>query len=66
MARSTGKRGGAVGVSTHKTAQMHSVQEIQEEPVSEPTFNTVPNVNITSSESHIVDLYAVGAKIEEE
>jgi hypothetical protein len=64
LARGAGKRGRAVGVSTLATAQVHDVQEKQIE-IAEPTFSTVPNVNATPSESHIVDLYAVGAKTKE-
>ena len=61
MAGSTGKRGWAVSVSTHTTAQTSGKQGDQEIDA----FNTMSNVDPAAFESNIVDLYAVGAKINE-
>ena len=60
MARGSGKRGRVVGVSTHTTTLASGGQEINS------AFSTAPNVNPEVSESNVVDLYAVGAKLEEE
>jgi hypothetical protein len=62
MARSPGKRGRAVSVSTHKTAQEKGGREEQNNGNAVPAFSTNSNVDSAVFESYIVDLYAVGAE----
>jgi hypothetical protein len=65
MAGYSGKRGRAVELSTHMTAQADNGQKGQVE-ASESTLDTVLDVNPGLSEPYIVDLYVVGAKLEDE
>lgn len=64
MAGYSGKRGGAVCISTPTTAPTCSAQDDKDIRVAEATIYTVSHVISTNSESSIVDLYAVGANNE--
>jgi hypothetical protein len=66
LAGCTGKWGRAVSVNTPATAQACDKRVSQGVEVPESTFSTVSNVKSTISQSYIVDLYAVGAKPNEE
>ena len=57
-----GKRGRAISVSTHTTAQVDGKQGERENIVAETTFSTMSNVDSAVIESHIIDLYAMGVK----
>ena len=59
MARSTGKWGRAVELSTDATTQIHTQQQNGHFEIS----NTVSHVKTTIPESNVVDLFGIGASI---
>ena len=65
LAGCSGKRGRAIGVSTHTTAQIDDKQEERGEIVAEPAFSISSNVDLAVIEPTIIDLYAVGANVNE-
>ena len=65
LAGCSGKQGRAVGVSTHTTAQIDDKQEERGDIVTELAFSTNSNVDSAVIEPTIVDLYTVGANVNE-